>query len=359
MSNNTLVDDIFGFDPQNLTVFQEKGPKTDPNIYKTNPKDSKADDGVYRSKIKILLNPFSPKNSIVPQATYWLRSMDGQRMVRSSLSEGNKNCPLFRAWKRLWFSGDETKKNFAKQVYDKSESQWVLVQIIEDENKPELTGQFKVMKLPRAIYDKLNAKMNPSSGKSPYPVMDYVIGLVLDMEVTPGPDDPSAPERKQREIKYSLSEFGDYCTVIKTDGTPLLTDEEVELVDTYVTAINDSQNGKTEKKRKDGLAKIESVKSQIRPIYEKVIMYVKDNLKDATNGEPLDIQKYCGYQEWDDETKEFVNRFTEMTDACVDPSTTSYESFKQGAAITPQAAAVVSAVDELTTTEPESDGLPF
>ena len=67
MTNNfnqaNLVDDILSFNPQDLSAFQEKGPKADPNIYKTNPKDSKADDGIYRSKVKILYNPLNFKES--------------------------------------------------------------------------------------------------------------------------------------------------------------------------------------------------------------------------------------------------------------------------------------------------------
>lgn len=330
MANSTLVDDIISFNPQDLNAFQEKGPKADPNIYKTNPKNAKSDDGVYRSKIKLILNPFSPKDSIVDQATYWLNMMDGSLAVRSSLSEGDKNCPLFRAWKRLWFSGDENKKNFAKTVYDKNESKWVLVQILEDENFPELVGQIRVMKLAKDIYEKLMARMKPSaaSGKAPYPVMDYVIGLALDMEVQPGPDDPTAPERKQREISYSLCNFGDYAPCIKTDGTALLTDDEIELVDTYVGAINDARNGKTDKKRQAGLATLEKVKPQIRPIYEKVVSYIAENVVDVNTGEKLDIVKYCGYQPWNDATRTAVEHFTEMTDACVDPSTMTYEQFK-------------------------------
>lgn len=329
-TNSTLVDDIMGFNPQDLNAFQEKGPKADPNVYKTNPKNSKSDDGVYRAKIKLILNPFSPKDSIIDQATYWLNRMDGSLAVRSSLSEGDKNCPLFRAWKRLWFSGDENKKNFSKTVYDKNESKWVLVQILEDENAPELVGQIRVMKLAKDIYEKLNARMNPSaaSGKAPYPVMDYVIGLVLDMEVQPGPDDPSAPERKQREISYSLCNFGDYATCVKTDGTPILSEDEIELVDTYVSAINDAQNGKTDKKRQAGAAKLAEVRPLIRPVYEKVIGYIAANVKDVNTGEKLDIAKYCGFTPWDEAIQKAVAEFTEMTDACVDPSTMTYEQFK-------------------------------
>lgn len=376
-TNAALVDDIMGFNPQDLTAFQEKGPKADPNIYKTNPKNAKSDDGVYRSKIKLILNPFAPKESVIDQAQYWLNMMDGSLAVRSCLSEGDKNCPLFKAWKRLWFSGDEAKKDFSKKVYDKTESKWVLCQILEDENFPELVGQIRVMKLAKDIYEKLMARMKPSaaSGKAPYPVMDYVIGLALDMEVQPGPDDPSAPERKQREISYSLCNFGDYATCIKTDGTPILTEDEIELVDSYVQAINDAQNGKTDKKRQAGAAALEKIKPQIKPIYEKVITYIADNVIDVNTGEKLDIQKYCGFQPWDNATRTAVEHFTEMTDACIDPSTMTYEQFKaaQNAAASGVAAAPANPApvqtDEapeapvgqvLTPAEPgEGDGVPF
>lgn len=360
-----MVDQLLGFDPRNLSAFQEKGPKQDPNIYKTNPKDSKAEDGVYRSVVKVLLNPFNLKESIVPQTTYYLKSQDGSRLVRSSLSLDDRNCPIFKAWKRHWFSGDETRKEFAKKMFDQNNSQWVLVQILEDENKPELVGQFKVMKLAKDIYDKINTRMNPSSASKaqPYPVMDYVIGLSLNIEVQPGPDDPKAPERKQREISYSLSNLGDYATVIKTDGTPLLTEEEIELVDTYVNAINDSQNGKTEKKRKEGLKALEEVKPQIRPIYQKVAEYVKENVKDTATGKELDVAQYCGFQPWDDNTKEFVNKWIEIVDAQIDPSTISYDEFKKAQqaatlAVEAPATAEPEKVEE-PVAEPEEDDLPF
>lgn len=363
--NLDMVDQLLGFDPRNLSAFQEKGPRQDPNIYKTNPKDSKAEDGVYRSVVKVILNPFNLQESIIPQTTYYLKSQDGSRLVRSSLSLDDRNCPIFRAWKRHWFSGDETRKEFAKKMFDQNNSQWVLVQILEDENKPELVGQFKVMKLAKDIYDKINTRMNPSSASKalPYPVMDYVIGLALNIEVQPGPDDPKAPERKQREISYSLSNLGDYATVIKTDGTQLLTEEEIELVDTYVNAINDSQNGKTEKKKKDALKALEEVKPQIRPIYAKVAQYVRENVKDAATGEELNVAKYCGYQPWDDDTKDFVSKWIEIVDAQIDPSTISYDEFKKAQTNATQAVVAVETAEpekvEEVAKEEEEDGLPF
>jgi hypothetical protein len=201
------IDSLMGFDPQNLEVFQEKPKQSqNANVYRTNPKLSKAEDGHYRSKIRVIYNPYNVKNSIVPQATYAMTDTDGFFMVKSMLGNGDRNCPIFKSWKKLWFSGDDQKKEWARKMYEKNESQWVLVQILEDDNQPELVGQVKVMKLPKTIYTKMEAKMNPSkeSKKSPVPVLDWLIGLPLEMDVTPGPDDPKNPERKQRESSYDL-----------------------------------------------------------------------------------------------------------------------------------------------------------
>ena len=163
-----FIDEIMGFNPQDLSAFNEAPVANyDQNVYKTNPKDSKSEDGHYRSRVRIIYNPFDVKQSIVAQANYAMYDHDGFFMVRSKLANGDRDCPLFKSWKKLWFSGDDAKKEWAKKMYDKTESQWVLVQILEDENKPELVGQIKAMKLPKAIFNKMTAKMNPSAVASP------------------------------------------------------------------------------------------------------------------------------------------------------------------------------------------------
>ena len=155
-----FIDDIMGFDPSNLSAFQEpvNANSFDANVYKTNPvKLSKAEDGHYRSKVRVIYNPFDVKRSIVPQATYFIQDSEGSLLVRSKLGNGDKTCPIFTSWKKLWFSGDEAKKQWAREMYDKTESQWVLVQILEDETQPELVGKIMVWKLPKAIFNKLTA----------------------------------------------------------------------------------------------------------------------------------------------------------------------------------------------------------
>lgn len=359
------IDELMDFNPTEMSAFQPKEAiaSGDAMIYKTNPvKDSRSEDGIYRSRIRLLLNPYSPKESIVPQTTYFLATKDGNRLVRSKLSKGDKSCPIFNAWKSTWYPENPTNREFAKDVFNKSESQWVTVQILEDINQPELVGKFRVMKLAKDIYEKLNARMNPSAGSknAPYPVMDYLIGLELNMEVKPGPDDPTNPGRKQRETSYSLCDFGQYSPIIKTDGTSLLTDEEIEIVDTYVTAINDMQYGKTEKKREEGKATVATSREKIRPIYEKVVKYVEENLVDQA-GKPLNVSEYCGYKEWDENTAEFVNRFIEMTSARVNPRNVSYAEFRGlvTSAPTQSTQPTQAAPTETPAVEPNNSGLPF
>lgn len=359
-----FIDDVMGFDPTNLDAFHEPEQRSyDANVYKTNPKDTKSESGNYLSKVRVIYNPSNPKDSIVHQATYFLKSADGGLLVKSRLGNGPvdpefKNCPLFKAWKKLWFSQNEADKQRARDLFDKSESDYVLVQILEDENKPDLVGKFMAMKLPKAIKDKLVARMNPSkdSKKTPYPVMDYVIGLELNMEVTPGPDDPANPSRKMREISYNLCEFGDYAPIIRIDGSPLFDDEQLELIDSYVTAIKDSTGAKTEAKKKAAQNQLEALRPQIRPLYEIAYNYVKENA--------FDIREDQGWKEWDEQTAKRVNQWLEIVLAGGNPEVLTYEDFKQGNPIIAAGATAAPAEAVMTESEVPSFGeegsdLPF
>ena len=100
-----FIDEMMGFNPADMTVFNEpERADFNANVYKTNPKNSKADDGHYRSKIRVVYNPFDLKRSIVKQATYAMKDTEGFFMVKSKLADGDKSCPLFTAWKKLHFS---------------------------------------------------------------------------------------------------------------------------------------------------------------------------------------------------------------------------------------------------------------
>jgi hypothetical protein len=334
--NNDFIDEVMGFDPSTVVTAFEKdengGKKTNPNVYKTNPANSVSEDGHYHSKVRVLLNPYDIKRSIVHHVHYSMRDERGFFMAPSSLAVGNKECPIFKGWKTLWYAKtqdpndpsklveDTTKKDFAKTHFDKSESNWVLVQIIEDENQPELTGQFKVMKLPKVVEERLTNKMNPSDPKKQkQPLMDYLFGPVLDMDVAPGPDDPNQPERKQREISYSLCDFDtDPTPIIKVDGTPLFTDEEIEMIEDYNSANNDLNKAKTEAKKNEAAKKKAELAPQIKPLYAKAIEYIKTYA--------IDPVVECGYTPWSPELTARVQAWLDAVLALQDPTVPSADT---------------------------------
>jgi len=360
MAEQDFISEIMGFNPQDLSAFSTSEEKTyDENIYKTNPVKTKvvSEDGHYRSVVKVLYNPFNIKRSIINQCQYVMQDNEGWLFVNSALAEGDRNCPIFKGWKKLWFSGDDTKKEYAKKMFERNESQWVLVQVIEDENRPELVGKLMLMKLPKSVYNKMQAKMNPSadSKKTPVALMDYLIGPALEMDVTPGPDDPTQPSRKMREISYDLCDFAtDATPIMKVDGTPLFSDDEMEVIETYADAKANFEKAKTEAKKLSYKAEIDEVLPQIRDLYAKAMAYLKENAPD--------VSKECGYQPWDEKTTARVTSWLEAVTNMQDPKsgmiteTTVADPFVAPATTTPttDSIEVANPMDELA-----DNDLPF
>jgi hypothetical protein len=152
----------------------------------------------------------------------------------------------------------------------------------------------------------------PETKKQPVPVMDYIFGRVLEMDVTPGPDDPAHPERKQREIKYDLCAFeSDPTPVIRVDGTPFFTDDELELIDTYNTARVDLAKAKSDKKKQEAQQVLVDNQNAVRELYKNVIEYLKDNA--------IDLVKECAYQPWDEATEKRVQNWIDIVATMNDP----------------------------------------
>ena len=332
------VDNLMNFNAYDLSIFDTNNPSESSsvslNIYKTNPKDADLEfssDGHYRSKVKILLNPHDPSthimgHTIVHQTGYYIVDSNGGFFVKSRLGEseviGWKNareCPLYKAFCKLYYTNpiNQEYRDWAKKMFDKRESDWVLVQIIEDNNKPELVGKLMFMKLSqKSVKPVLMNKIQPSlDGKIPAePLLDYLIGPVLNIDVTPGPDDPNAPERKQREISYSLCNFdqNSYEPIIKIDGTQFFTDEELEIIDTYAKARKDMYFAKSATKRTQAQNTYESLISQIKPLYLKAHEYLKENAPNLHNE--------LGFSEYTSEEKERIENWISLVLDMKDPT---------------------------------------
>ena len=335
MTEFTSIDDFMNIDDSTLDFFTAPSATSgNPLYYKTPINDAKSEDGHYRSQIRLLWNPFNHKRSLVKSVKYSMRDKDGFFQAISLLSEDNRNCPLFKAWKKLHFAKkadgtpDTEKDEWSKKMYDKSEATYCLIQVIDDQNHPELKGQFKLWKLPKAVLDKVTAKIRPAadSNKMAVPVLDFILGPVLDIDVTPGPDDKAQPIRRTREISYSLCDFeNDPCPILNEDGSPFFTDDEISLIEDYnsrkvdawkaqqkVLKATAATKAKAEAEYAKKVEAVNELSEDIRPLYAKALEYLK--------GIAPDVAKEEGYTPWSPELTARVNAWIDMVANMQDPA---------------------------------------
>lgn len=296
------------------------------NFYKCNPKLSKAEDGHYRAVIKVIYNPHNLMQSLVERQVYSMTDENGWFSVVSSLSNNDTNCPIFKAWKSLRYSKDPVKESWAapeakggKGWFSKKTERWVTIQVIDDENQPELVGRYLYWKLPAAIWRMIDAKQNPSpeSGKAAIPVFDFLIGRAVELDVTPGPDDPTDPSRKNREIKYDLSSLSeDPVQCINTDGTPLLTDEQQEIVDNYLDMMRKVWKARSVEKRVQLQKEVDESDTA-----KKFTEFYDSEILDKIKADCGNVYEELSYKPWDEQTTARVNAWLAKVMKGIDPST--------------------------------------
>lgn len=368
------MEDLLGFDPSQLEVFNENEPKSsgNPNIYKPKPANSKSEDGHYRATIKVIYNPLDIKKSILEVQSYTIQDADGWLTLVSSLTNNDTNCPIFKAWKQCRYSKDPklnaqstTKDKGGKGLFDKRYGRYALIQVIEDNNAPELQGKYMFMKLPKAIWDMINGKMNPApeSKKPSIPVMDFLFGRAVELDVEPGPDDPKAPERKTREISYSASELTeDIVSCVNPDGTPILNEDEQEVLDKYCSMMSKGVwKEKDPEKRAANLSQINQSETavELRKIYSRVLAQIKELCPDLV-GE-------MGYRPWTQEETDRVNAWIKIVLAGGDPgSVAAPAAVKEAAEVEVAEDAANKATskgsedtDAFFNSKEEDDDLPF
>lgn len=305
--------DVLGFNPQDLSVFAENdAPKSagNPLVYHTRPVDSISDDKIYRSTIKVIYNPFNLRRSILEQQSYAMEDSNGFFSVVSSLTEQDTNCPIFKAWKKCRYSDENSvlynqqlgKDKGGKGLFDKRFSRYCVIQVMADKNQPDLVGKYMFWKLPKAVWDIINTKMNPSaeSGKAPIPVMDFLFGRSIDIEVTPGPGKPG-DERYSRETKYMAELSEDVVTCTYPDGSPLLNADEQTILDSYVDAMTKVWKQKDPTVRESLKAEVDKDPNtvELKKIYTKVLEEIKTFCPNLIES--------LGYKEWTPEMTARVN----------------------------------------------------
>ena len=306
--------DILGFDPTQLTVFSqtERKPQGSQLVYHTRPEESKANDGVYRSTIKVIYNPFNLPASVIEQQGYYIEDAQGGLFVVSSLTNDDTSCPIFKAWKKCRYSdaGSVLWKQQAgedkggRALFDKRFARYVTIQVMEDKNHPELEGKYMFWKVPKSIWEMIDSKQHPSveSGKCPIPVMDFLFGRSIELEVKPG-QGPKGSLEYRRGTSYigELSEDTTSCT--NPDKTPLLTPDEQNVLDTYVAKVKLIWKEKDPEVRKTMNMQLNSdpITQQLKTIYNKVLESIKQVCPN--------VLEEMGYKPWDEATTNRVNNW--------------------------------------------------
>jgi len=328
--------EILGFDPSQLSIFNpEDAPKGGNSlIYHTRPSDSVSEDKLYRCTIKVIYNPFDIKNSIFEQQAYSMQDKDGFFQVVSSLTVNDLNCPIFKAWKKCHYAKKDenfnlwkqaaSKDDGGKQMFDKRFGRYVIIQVLEDKNQPQLENKYMLWKLPKTVYELIQAKMKPAKedNRAAIPVMDFLFGRSIKLTVKPGPGKPG-DVNYSRQTTY-LAEFSEKTVPCKTPtGEPILNDADSKVLNTYVDAIRKVWESEKEDERNTLMAEINSDPNtaELKKIYSKVIAQLKEwcpNLVDI-----------MGYKEWDDATKARVKAWIDIILQGNDPAVTDPHDIPQ------------------------------
>jgi hypothetical protein len=334
--------DILGFDPSQLSVFATTEQKTkggNPLIYRTRPIDSKDEDGIYRSTIKLIYSPQDMKHSFLELQTYAMQDTNGWFTVTSSLTNGDTNCPVFKAWKKCHFADKnsllykqaETKDKGGNGLFDKRFARYVTIQVLEDKNQPELVGKYMFWKVPKSVWEIIDAKMNPAkeSGKSPIPVMDFLFGRAIELTVKPGPGSKTDTSYT-RETSYIAELTEDVVSCTNPDGSSLLSYDQQRVLDTYVNEIKQIWRERDANRRAQMMQTLNANPNtaELRSIYSHVLEQIK--------GFCPDLNKELGYQPWSQEVTDRVNRWIEVVLSGNNPSAKENE---QAAAFTVEQAA--------------------
>jgi len=213
----------------------------------------KGKNGVYQSIIRFVPWYQNPKNSIQEKWVSWLVdpvTLKG-RFIDCPSSVGKQSLLQDMYWKlKKSESVQEQKK---ADVFSRRQNFSTLIQIIKDENQPELEGKIMVYRFGRKIWEKVNAELKPIIGE-PHNPFDLLNGKVFGLVITKVADFNNYDQAKFFDKVIPL------C-IPDADGT--------------LVPITPS----TDKKM--------------------VFEYLKENSPDLT--------KYA-YREWDQETFDYVNQ---------------------------------------------------
>lgn len=283
---STSFDDLLSDENIPLDVLNKKVYKNNDHIYK--PKSADGKNNVYKAVLKFIPWHENKAKSIIEVWTAWLEdpSTETGKYVDCPGLDG----PLYKMWKKYKDSPNAADQKIAK-MFSRRLNCYSLVQIIKDENQPELEGQIKIFKYGKKIKDKILAEREPELGE---------------------PTDPFNMLKGRRFILH-ITKQGDWDNYdsSKFDGSswPNI------LIDGKAVDISAARNNDEEKTR--------------------ITQYIKDNSPNLAE---------CEFKPWDSEMTEYVNRIITLVE---NPSGEIINNIKSSKVITTSSSSNIPSAKDL------------
>ena len=119
--------------------------------------------GVYKSVIRFLPWHMDPSNNMISKYVAYLVNPTNPNEGKY-VDNPTENSPISNAYWAMVNTKDARFTEFAKKHLSSKKYYYALVQIMSDEQKPDLVGQIKVYRFAKKIWEKIHAELNPAQG---------------------------------------------------------------------------------------------------------------------------------------------------------------------------------------------------
>jgi hypothetical protein len=170
--------DIFNLSNED---FVEKVQSKESELYKPNAKDGK--DNVYKSLVRFIPWYKDPRKSKVKKFSYWLEDpLTGDGFSVDCPSTVNQKSVIQDTFWKLKKSPSVAEQKLSDK-FKRRENYYALIQILKDEQRPELVGKIKVFKFGQKLNAIIQSELQPEYGK-PFNPFDPMKGRPMALTVT-------------------------------------------------------------------------------------------------------------------------------------------------------------------------------
>lgn len=152
------------FNPKSAVLESTNQAPSATDEYRVSFKEGKG--GIYTSVIRFVPWYANPERSVIAKYINWVQNPITQHgMYVDDPKTIGQPSPVVDMFFKFYNSGNAEFQAFGKKYLSSKTQYAALVQIIQDEQHPELVGQIKVFRFGKKLYDKLVAEEHPAMGQ--------------------------------------------------------------------------------------------------------------------------------------------------------------------------------------------------